>query len=431
MWQRIYLQRLKHDLDLWIERGWVTPANAESILLSAREPAATRRMPGVLAILGAVLIGFAVMSFVAANWAEISKLAKLIMIFGAMWAAYIAAFLLQKRDHPALAQAAVLIGLGLFGAGIMLIAQIYHIVTDDPAGVLAWCIAALSTAWLLPSRPALALGILLTVVWTYFVVEMPGAVSPHWSFWLPWAAALVLSLRLSWSPGLHLSLIAGLIWQAMNAQAIVETYGIVETQLAIIILLEMLAIWLAAVLLSERGPRFASIAEAYAIAFAFAIFWIFQTAPSDNEIASSAAGPLVTGLMAVVVAGLAFLCIARSKLEARHIIGIGALAVLALLFPVLRSGAGETIPWLYAAAFLVLAAWLVSYGTGRGSRFAVNFGFVAFAAEVLYLYFETLGDLLSTALFFALGGVLLIAGSIVMERMRRRLVKAASEGDAP
>src|SRR5690606_38865671 len=96
-----YLHKLKSDLDLWIERGWVTPANAELILKSAGERPSARRMPAILAILGAVLIGFAVMSFVAANWAEIPKLAKLVMIFGAMWAAWLAAIPLERRGHPA------------------------------------------------------------------------------------------------------------------------------------------------------------------------------------------------------------------------------------------------------------------------------------------------------------------------------------------
>ncbi len=86
------------------------------------------------------------------------------------------------------------------------------------------------------------------------------------------------------------------------------------------------------------------------------------------------------------------------------------------------------MPWLYAAAVLALAAWLVAYGAARGSRFAVNFGFVVFAAEVLWLYFETLGTLLDTAIFFALGGVLLIVGSVVFERMRRRIVRNAAAG---
>lgn len=428
MWQRVYLQRLKHDLDLWIERGWVTAANAEAILQSAAEPAATRRMPAILAILGAVLIGFAVMSFVAANWAEIPKLAKLVMIFGAMWAAYGAAFILQRRGHPAFAQAALLIGLGLFGGGIMLIAQIYHIVTDDPAGVLAWCMAALASAWLLSSRPALALGILLAVVWTWFVTQQAGD-TPHWTFWLAWVAALVLSLRLAWAPGLHLSLIAGFIWQGMNAEAIIHSYGIGETQLVTIILLEALALWVAAIVFAARGPRFASIVEGYGIVVAFAIFWIFQLAPADDNLPTSVVGSVVLAVFAALVAVLAALAVTRQLLDLRDLAGIAALALLALVFPLLRSGSPDLVPWLYAGAFLALAAWLVSYGTGRNRRLAVNLGFIAFAVEVLYLYFETLGDLLDTALFFALGGILLIVGSLVMERMRRRFVKAASDGD--
>lgn len=59
----------------------------------------------------------------------------------------------------------------------------------------------------------------------------------------------------------------------------------------------------------------------------------------------------------------------------------------------------------------------------------MNAGFIAFGVEVLWLYFETLNTLLDTALFFALGGILLIVGAFVMERMRRRLVKQA-EGAA-
>lgn len=428
MWQRAYLHRLKSDIDLWIERGWVTPASAEAILKSAEERPSPRRMPAILAMLGAVLIGFAVMSFVAANWAEISKLAKLVMIFGAMWAAWIAAIPLERRGHPAFAQAAVLIGLGLFGGGIMLIAQIYHIVTDDPGGVLAWCVASLAAAWLLPSRPALALGILLAVVWTGFTLSLEET-TPHWAFWLPWAAAFALSLRLSWLPGFHLALIAGFIWQAIWGPSIAESFRIDPAWLALFYLLEALAIWLAALFVSGRAPRFASAAAAYAIVIAFALFWVWQLNP-DRALGENAIlySPLLLAMLGIV-AVLAVLDIARGLLELRHAAGIAVLALASLAYPALDSAAPELVPWVYAALFLALAAWLVSYGAAHEFRFAVNFGFVAFGAEVLYLYFETLNTLLDTALFFALGGVLLIVGALVMERMRRRLV-ATVEGDA-
>ncbi|MBO6633526.1 DUF2157 domain-containing protein [Parvibaculum sp.] len=428
MWQRAYLHKLQSDLELWIERGWVTPANAEQILKSAEERPSTRRMPAILAVLGAVLIGFAVMSFVAANWYEIPKLAKLIAIFVAMSAAWLAAIPLERRGHPAFAQAAILIGLGLFGGGIMLIAQIYHIRTDDPGGVLAWCIAALAAAWALPSRPALALGILLSVFWTVFAVQLDEG-SPHWAFWIVWLAGAALALRLAWLPGFHLSLLSLILWQAINVDAISNTFAIAPEHIAVFLILEALAIWLAAILFSSRAPRFASAAEAYAIVATFVIFWILQLDPGGTTPEESAAlWSLIVLVPVIVVGALAFLCLTRGRIDARHGSAIVSIAVFSLLWLPLQNAAPALIPWLYAALFLALAAWLVSYGTARDSRFAVNFGFVAFGAEVLWLYFETLNTLLDTALFFALGGILLIVGALFMERMRRRLVKLADGG---
>ncbi|MBX3447613.1 MAG: DUF2157 domain-containing protein [Parvibaculaceae bacterium] len=431
MWQRAYLRKLKSDIDLWIERGWVTPANAELILQSADSAPAQRRMPVILAILGAVLIGFAAMSFVAANWNEIPKLVKLVAIFGAMWAAWIAAIMLEKRNHPAFAQAAVLAGLALFGAGIMLIAQIYHIVTDDPGGVLAWAIASLAAALLLPSRPALALGILLTIVWSVFAWQLDDS-TPHWPFWILWAVSAFVALRLAWAPGFHLVLIAGFVWQAVNAEAISDGLGIEPAWLLAFVTLEVLILWLAAMLGERRAPRFASAAEAYAMVIAFVLFWVLQLAPDANVFQDGVAtgGLALCALAAAALAALMMLAISRGLLEGRHAAGIAAIAIGALAYPFIAASNAALVPWLYAALFLVLAAWLVSYGTARESRFAVNLGFVAFGAELLWLYFETLGNLLDTALFFAVGGIFLIAGAFIMERMRRRLIARTDAGGA-
>ena len=427
MWQRAYLRELKSDIDLWIERGWVTPANAELILKSAEERPTARRMPVILAILGAVLIGFAAMSFVAANWNEIPKLVKLAMIFGAMWAAWISAIMLEKRNHPAYAQAAVLAGLALFGAGIMLIAQIYHVVTDDPAGILAWAIAALAAALLLPSRPALALGILLTVIWSVFATQLDDTV-PHWPFWFLWAVSGFVASRLAWGPGFHLVLIAGFVWQAVNAEAISDGFGIEPVWLIIFFVLEALVVWLAASILEGRARRLASAAQAYAIVIAFALFWVLQLEPPTNELRedTTSTGILICLGMAAILAALLVLALSRKSIEPRNAAGIAAIAVAALAYPYVEASNAALVPWAYAALFLALSAWLVSYGASREWRFAVNFGFIAFGAELLWLYFETLGTLLDTALFFAAGGILLIAGAFIMERMRRRLVTKAA-----
>lgn len=423
MWQRAYLRKLKSDIDLWIERGWVTPANAELILKATQERPSARRMPAILAILGAVLIGFAAMSFVAANWYEIPKLAKLITIFSAMWAAWIAAIMLERRNHPAYAQAAVLVGLALFGAGIMLIAQIYHIVTDDPGGVLAWAVAALAAAFLLPSRPALALGILLSVIWSIFAWQLDDS-APHWSFWILWAVSAFIALRLAWGPGFHLVLIAGFVWQAVNAEPVADAYNIDPIWILIFVTLEALVLWLISIVAEARASRFAGAAQCYAMVIAFALLWTYQLAPDSYALLDGLAnlGAAICAVATLILVALMLLAMSRGLLELRHAAAISAIAIAALVYPFIAAANPPLVPWVYAALFLALSAWLISYGTAHDSRFAVNFGFIAFGAELLWLYFETLGTLLDTALFFAVGGILLIVGAFLMERMRRRLV---------
>jgi len=431
MWQRSYLQRLKRDIDLWIERGWVTPANAEAILAEASHTPETRRTPAVLAILGAVLIGFAAMSFVAANWADLSKLTKLALIGTAMIAAYGTAWETNRREHPAFAQAALLAGLCIFGAAIMLVAQIYHVETDDPGGVLAWCIAALAAAAILPSRPALALAMLLASIWSGFALWLHPQI-PHLGFFLPWAFALVLVFRFSWVTGFHLWIVTGYAWLALNASAIGDWMGVGPAAIASLVIVDAIGLWLAALALQNRFPRFADVAEDYGITIAFAVFWILHVIPAHEAGATNGIWGIAAILLALGALAIGLSALAQRHLEGRHALGIAAMGLAALIYPLLTQSMGTAIEWLYSAIFLALAVWLVSYGTTRHSRFLVNGGFAAFAAEVLYLYFATLGTMLDTAAFFLIGGILLIAGSLVFERLRRRMVKAvgSSEGTA-
>ena len=60
----------------------------------------------------------------------------------------------------------------------------------------------------------------------------------------------------------------------------------------------------------------------------------------------------------------------------------------------------------------------------------INLGFAAFGAEALFLYLETFGTLLDTAAFFAIGGILLIAGGFVWERLRRQATSAQEEASS-
>lgn len=410
-------------MELWIERGWVTPANAQAILASSSGEAATRRIPQILALLGAVLIGFAAMSFVAANWAEIPKLVKLMLLFAALWAAWGAAFILHQRGYPAYAEAAVVGGIALFGGNIMLIAQIYHVDAGAPGWVLLWSLVALAAAWALPSRAALAISVLLTIIWSAW--SPPTAHTPHWLFFLPWAAALALAIRLSWLPGLHLALLSAWVWAGLNGEPLASIIGCSRGDLVVIYVLVALALWLFGMRASRRSMRFGAVLEAYGVVVAFALIWILQVLPAE-----SGAGFVWTVLTLIGLAAIGVLAwreLLADRLSLRDLAGIVAFGLGAALYPLFAASAG-TVAWVYAALFIALSVWLIAYGTARNNRFAINAGFTVFTIEILYLYFQTLGTLLGTAAFFALGGVILIAGSLLMARIRRRVVAAADEG---
>ena len=70
-----------------------------------------KRAIGIIPILGSILVGLGILSFVAANWQDIAPLARLVMICVIMAGFYIAGERFLKKDHEKLGVA--LIGLGL------------------------------------------------------------------------------------------------------------------------------------------------------------------------------------------------------------------------------------------------------------------------------------------------------------------------------
>ena len=97
-----------------------------------------------LSILGAILIGLSVITFFAANWNEISRGVKLGSLFVGMALSYGSGYYLWNRaGYGAYAVSLVLLGCIIYGAGVHLIGQIYHVDVDMTptsrcSGSLAW-----------------------------------------------------------------------------------------------------------------------------------------------------------------------------------------------------------------------------------------------------------------------------------------------------
>jgi uncharacterized membrane protein len=354
-----YAKRLDRDLVRWREAGWVTPDGEAAIRSDVASHSSKLDLASALGILGAVLIGFGAMSFVAAHWSEMPRLFRLAMIFGGLFGAYGIAGVLFDRKHPTFAHAAILLGVALFGAGIMLIAQMFHIEGHPPDAVLTWALGALAAGVILKSNPALALSMLLICVWSGWETTDGGG-DVHWAFLLGWGAVTAAIGWQRWGAGLHLAAVALSIWIISLGYLLFDghAHGVVVG-----IGLLIAAAGVAAPMADERLDAWSTPAIAYGMTIAFAGLFALQFIESM---------PLDYFIL---------------------------LAVLSLA--------------------LVLGG--IGLGLKLGSPVLLWLGYAGFSIEVLGIYFKTVGTMLGSSLFFLSAGVLVILLSVIAYRLHARV----------
>ena len=347
---RLGLGTTLKDIERWEAAGWLTPAGAASIRTDLGERRSRLGLAAVLATLAAVLIAFGAMSFVAANWQAMSKLARLSVIAGGLWTSLGAAAILTHKGLDKFAGAAMLSAVAIFGAGIMLISQMYH-VDGNPADLfLLWGGGALVAGLLTRSNPALAAALLLFATWSLSERFGDGIhAGVHWGFLPAWAAVAGGFLMMRWRPALHLMGITATFWILESAFA--TRFGSVRG--------DFLAL-LAGLAIMAASHRFRGQLEPW---------------------------PSVPGGLMLYGSIIAF-------------------ASTYMMHPV---HAGEAGILVYGALVLAGILAALAWNWRQGNREALWFAYVAFAIEIVTLYVVKIGTLLGTAGFF-LGAGLLVAG---------------------
>src|SRR5262245_41765185 len=137
-----YLKRLGADLARWTETGAIAPAQAAAALADAQARAAkpAGNFANVAAVLGAVLFGLGIITFIGANWDVLPKLARLGAVLIVLWLAFLAALLAFRRGNPGMGHALALIGALAMGGAIALVGQTYHIEGTAAGLLLPWAI---------------------------------------------------------------------------------------------------------------------------------------------------------------------------------------------------------------------------------------------------------------------------------------------------
>lgn len=203
-----YRERVRQDLERWIGAGLVPGENRDAILATLPQ---ARRLDAATALawVGGVLLGVAVISFVAANWDALARAARFSLLLiaflgfagGAAWAAH--------RERDLLANILLTVAALVFAAAIGLTGQIFDIAGDPRAASYAAGVAGFALA--LAGRSTGAASVALTCIGlgdftdrTWFA----GADSD--APWLLIAAPLGAVLALRWGSAAlaHISAIA-------------------------------------------------------------------------------------------------------------------------------------------------------------------------------------------------------------------------------
>jgi uncharacterized membrane protein len=418
---------LQEQIGTWLDEGVIEPRQAE--VLRARYPVGDQDTPWsriIVSSVGAVVFGLGVILFFAYNWADMHKFVKLALVFGAVLAAHGAGFHLSKSVDAkrGLVESLHVMGTMLFGAGIWLVAQIYHIDEHYPNAFFVWGLGALALAWAMPSIAQGLMAVLLVFLWGCF--ETFDFASPAHAG--PWIVLLGI-LPLAWIERSRVLLFFSLTaFTALYAFSAAE----VEGDLVIGALFYCACLYLAVGRLVSRSgfSQSAPIFSVVGYSVYLVLLYMFSFKQIARELVridpqglvewSYFTAPLVAGLLAWLVL-LATGMWQRADAIRRWETGLILLAMLLALvtqFGMSRDGAAIAT-LAFNLVFLGHCVIMIVRGTGRLDWKQVALGCVFFSALIFARFVDLFDSLLVRSLFFlALGAGLFLIGNFYSRRKK-------------
>jgi uncharacterized membrane protein len=369
----------ERSLDRWRNAGLLDAATSEQIRLFESKEAESGGLnrPVIIAlILGGMALAAGVLLFVAAHWENLSPSARfsLVLLLVAMF--HIAGAFSAPR-FAALATTFHGLGTMSLGAGIFLAGQIFNLQEHWPDGVLLWAVGAIVGWLLLRDTVQAILAALLVPAW--LISE--------------WIAA---TQNVYGDRSLHILSVGLLLLGFVYFGARTPDYQ------------------------SSFRKALTFIGGATLLPSAIAVV---ATAKRPSYGGAELLRPLETvgWTFAIVVPAAAGLLLRRRR---AWIYGLTTLWVLVL--------AAVSQPWeMHGAKSMVTYFWcgigsvgVIAWGVYEQRRERINLGLAGFALTVLGFYFSTVMDRLDRSVALITLGILFLGGGWLLERTRRRLIKA-------
>ena len=385
---------LSSRVEDWADRDIISSDQAQAILdhEGGRRGGATKaatysRLIGVVSAFGGILLGVGLILFVASNWTDIPRLAKVALAIASVLALEGVGFRLRYyTDYGRTGGTFLFVGAMAYGGAIALVAQTYNYPVDDPWILFLWFLPILPLAYIVRSQIIAALAILV-------------------GYW-------AIGYRVNDS----VRFVDDFSWIALYSVlgAVVVAIGYAHTR------------WER---LSFLGRPFQWIGSATILLILYVMGfggWV-----EGDGLPNVVPGWLwvAIGLGGVLIASVVLDLLRRPSDSAAMATGVlipaGSTAVLLALMA--NEGPDGFTTLLINLVLLAALGGLVWVGIATRQEALVNVSVFVFGLTVITRYLEIGFGMLNTSLALMVGGLLLIGVSWFLERLRRRFLAQMGE----
>lgn len=418
------------ETKIWVSSGIISNDQAEQII--GLYPVENKnKLISILLLLGAILLGTGIILFFASNWQLIPKWGKISLVIIPLVLFHLSSQL-TYRDYPRLSQALSLLGCIMFGSGIWLIAQIFHINAHFPNGILFWLLGVLPVAFILREELPLGLSALLLASWV--LAEQSSSLLIIFIAMMLFGGVFYLTYTLRSSFALVISLISLIIF--INTEIyllLTDNYRFDAAGSLIPFVLLLIGssyVYMSKHHVNEKIKNFPFIYKFFGVVITGAALFIMSLeffAHDFIEMRHSGAGFVLFWVLYIAVAFLGAYAVSRRSSNLKEIVkeNYAWLAVDALVFIILLAPFNELTLMIILNLFMFIWALSViisAYQTQSNLYFIL--GMVAFNLYVFEEYFNFFWKTLPKSLFFIAGGIVLVVSGALMERQRRKALLA-------
>lgn len=402
---------LEREGPRWVEQQIVTREQYGNILRLYDEK---KHAIGILPVLGSILVGLGILSYIAANWQDITPWLRLLIVIVTMTGFYATGDRLLNRGHEKLGIAIIGIGLISFGAGIVLIGQLFHLVAYDATSFIIWGSAGILLTYLYRSRYLFLISLIILNVAQIYSVS---------SFQLfNWVAFLIMTVGLGYyvlkRPNALLTWFLG-IGILLNVLLLL----IVEEWKLLWFLLPAMALYAAGDWLRERDQLSAVQSAPLTAAYLISLFLVlfardeFNSTWMQDHIRPGASIyiPILLVLFAISAYGKW-----QRKRETS--------AVEWLLFLPLVYLPTSILDVVLLVALFLFSLYVLWRGYAEEWRMKINIGTLLFLFTTMVAYVKLTWDFMDKSLFFILGGVMLLVLSWLLNRRKKQFFNETKEG---